>query len=333
MAEALLNEFLDALLESWACQLIGFTVATTIYGITVLQTYLYFERYGSDKVYIKLTVAALFLLDTLATLLVAHSLYTEFILRFRNPIENLHLTWSFSLENGIATVIVIIVQCYFAHCLWRFSNKNRWLIGGIVFFALSSFALGIQTTVHIFQNSFGTVLSARETLIIGGLVQGLAAMCDVLITGGLCYYLQKGRSGIKVTDRLVDRLMKYAIQRGALTTLIQILFLVTNVALPGHQYWIPFHLVVSKLYVNSVLATLNVRTTLASGANDVELYQTSIMFNNDRQTAIEGSLSAAGTESRTLPEPVNHSLSTLKEVTPEDLYDERLSTKPRLLSV
>lgn len=40
-------------------------------------------------------------------------------------------------------------------------------------------------------------MSSKEVVVVGGLVQGLAALCDILITGGLCYYLQTGRSGLK----------------------------------------------------------------------------------------------------------------------------------------
>jgi len=41
------------------------------------------------------------------------------------------------------------------------------------------------------------------------------------------------------------------------------MFLVLNVAIPHHQYWLPFHLAVGKLYVNSVLSVLNVRQSLS----------------------------------------------------------------------
>ncbi|KAI1789712.1 hypothetical protein LXA43DRAFT_1096129 [Ganoderma leucocontextum] len=212
------SPFIAPLLESFACQLIGFTISTTIYGITVLQTYFYFRTYPNDKSYIKLTVGSLWILDTLGTILVAHSLYTYFVLNFTDPLKDANLVWSFSLENGVTTLITFVVQCYFAECLWRFSHGNRILVGSIAMLALTSFGLGIETTAHLFIVKSILSLASNEVLIIGGLVQGFAALCDVLITGGLCYYLHNGRSGLTSTDSLVDKLMVFAINRGAFTT-------------------------------------------------------------------------------------------------------------------
>jgi len=102
--------------------------------------------------------------------------------------------------------------------------------------------------------------------ILSGLVQGFASLDDVLITAALCYFLHTRRVGGGLTsqnrtDVIIDSLMLYAVSRGILTAVTQILFLVLNVALPHDTFWQPFHQAVGKLYVNSVLATLNIRST------------------------------------------------------------------------
>ncbi|KAI0677751.1 hypothetical protein C8Q78DRAFT_1074428 [Trametes maxima] len=316
------DAFFKSLLESFACQIIGFTIATTIYGITVLQTFMYFRKYTKDRLYLKLMVGVLYVLDTLGTILVSHSLYTYFVLNFRNPAKDIDLIWSFSLENGVTALITVLVQCYFAECLWRFSRGNKILVAAIVFCALASFGLGLETTAHLFIVKAASSLGSREVLIIGGLVQGFAALCDILITTGLCYYLQTGRSGIKSTDNLVDRLLIYAINRGALTTIVQICFLVLNVSAPGHAYFIPFHMIVSKLYVNALLATLNVRSSLAYTGNEVEVDQTSIMFNTVRPSVFEKTSSEI--ESKTLAQ---QSTSAFKP-SPGNSLTHQLHTKP-----
>ncbi|KAI1789713.1 hypothetical protein LXA43DRAFT_1020059 [Ganoderma leucocontextum] len=52
--------------------------------------------------------------------------------------------------------------------------------------------------------------------------------------------------------------------------------------MPGRYFWLPFHMIVSKLYVNALLATLNVRMSLTGqhGFTEVELNHTSIVFNS-----------------------------------------------------
>ena len=70
-----LDAFLSVVEESFACQLIGFTIATawvsimfssyygtdyttpSIYGITVMQTFLYFRRYTADGLALKFFVS------------------------------------------------------------------------------------------------------------------------------------------------------------------------------------------------------------------------------------------------------------------------------------
>ena len=58
----------------------------------------------------------------------------------------------------------------------------------------------------------------RHTLVAGTVVQAAAAFCDILITGGLCYYFHKSKTGQRSTIKLLDKLMAYAVERGALTT-------------------------------------------------------------------------------------------------------------------
>lgn len=57
-------------------------------------------------------------------------------------------------------------------------------------------------------------------LLLGGVQAGLSLLCDILITGGLCFYFRSARvaGGRARTNALIDKLMGYAIHRGALTT-------------------------------------------------------------------------------------------------------------------
>lgn len=56
--------------------------------------------------------------------------------------------------------------------------------------------------------------------LLGGVQAGLALLCDILITGGLCFHFRSARvaGGRARTNALVDKLMVYAIHRCALTT-------------------------------------------------------------------------------------------------------------------
>ncbi|KAJ7913307.1 hypothetical protein B0H13DRAFT_501599 [Mycena leptocephala] len=259
-AAAAMTAKLLAVRQFYATSLIGFAVATTIYGISVLQVYLYYRCYPRDRLMLKFTVALLFILDTLGTTFVAHSLYTCYVFNFFDPIKSLEIPWSFAAEKFLVTFTTFVAQSFYAHTIWKATvNKpTTWII---MFLAVASLSLGIVTTEEIFGHSLA-VIGTRHFAIISGLVQGIASLNDVLITAALCYFLRRNRRDIPTTNAMVDTLILYAVSRGVLTAIAQILFLITNVGFPGSSYYQPFHQTVGKLYVNSVLA-LNVRSTFA----------------------------------------------------------------------
>ncbi|KAF7354981.1 hypothetical protein MSAN_01413600 [Mycena sanguinolenta] len=270
-AAAELAALTSAIKELFATTFIGFTVATTLYGVSVLQAYLYFRKYTKDLVALKAMVATLWIFDTLTTIFVAHSLFT-LVFEVLNKSVNTNITWSFTSEKLLVTIITFISQIFYAHTIWKVS-KNMITTVFISVLAVGAFGLGIYTTVHLFENPALDSISTRGFLIVSGLVQGLAALNDLVITGAMSWYLHIKRRGstLPSTDKIVDTLILYAVSRGVLTAVAQIMFLVLNVAVPHHEYWLPFHMAVGKLYVNSVFATLNVRQSLSQKQTEIKL--------------------------------------------------------------
>jgi len=126
--------------------------------------------------------------------------------------------------------------------------------------AIAAFGTDIWVTIQLFQSTSVVDLSKPSLLpVTGSVVQGLCAFCDIIITATLIFHLRSKRTGIPATENLIDKLTLYAITRGVLTAICQLTFMSLNLGFPGKTYWIPFHLIVSKLYVNSVLSSLNVR--------------------------------------------------------------------------
>ncbi|KAF8211514.1 hypothetical protein K438DRAFT_1958612 [Mycena galopus ATCC 62051] len=285
-AAAELAALTSALKELFATMFIGFVVATTLYGVSVLQVYLYFRRYTQDRPALKTMVTILWIFDTLTTIFVAHSLFT-FVFELLNKNPSVNIIWSFTAEKLLVTIITFIAQCFYAHTIWKGLeflpltspevliffpvSQNMIITVFISVLAVGTFGLGIYTTVHLFENPALNSISTRGFLIVSGLVQGLAALNDIVITVAMSYYLHTKRSGLPSSKKLIDTLILYAVSRGVLTAVAQIMFLVLNVAMPHHEFWLPFHMAVGKLYVNSVLATLNVRESLSRRPDEIIL--------------------------------------------------------------
>jgi len=240
---------------------IGFSLSTALYGVSFLQAYLYFRAYWKDSIGYKSLVATLITLDTLTTMLVAHGLYTMAVLHFNDPAANLILPWSFPGQAIAIDFTTIIAQLFYVHQIWIVS-RNKPIIALVVLCALLGFMGDFSLNVLSYVTVNG--LTSKMFLIVGSLTNSFLALADMLITGTLSYYLRSFRSASRerTNGTILDKLIIYTVSRGTITAVVQILFLAIYVAWPSKSYWIPFQLILGKLYVNSVLATLNVRRNL-----------------------------------------------------------------------
>ncbi|KAF7340799.1 hypothetical protein MSAN_02109000 [Mycena sanguinolenta] len=293
-----LAAFVSAIKEALGTIFIGFTIATTLYGITVLQTYLYFKHYSKDPILLKGFVFVLWVLDTFTTILVAHSLYTYLVLNATDLQNDAAIPWrsrSFAAENEVVDIITLFVQCFFGRQVFRFSRSK--IISGIIFsLSLAAFSMDIKVTSELFATLSISALSAPKVFILGSIVQGLSALCDIVITVSLIYYLRGSKRGImklKPTSTLIDTLILYAITRGTATAICQLMFMILNVTFPNDTFWQPFHQAVGKLYVNSVLASLNFRASPTTGSPAIPLW------NRDRTVALatESGIASTGATS------------------------------------
>ncbi|KAJ7839186.1 hypothetical protein B0H13DRAFT_1911353 [Mycena leptocephala] len=226
----------DRVKEEFANGFIGFALSTAAYGIGVLQTYLYYHNYPKDRGILKTMVGML---------------WCAYYRR------------SFPAENVALTLVTIITQ-------W--CGDIHWL--------------RITTTLPLasMRGKFGQDWAS----VIGGPVQGTACVCDIVITVALIYYLRsRGSEGIRAPRDMIYTLIIYVMCRGIATAFTQLMFLImaryillqkieilfilpsecrhhtrSDVFLTSTNSWMPFHLLMSKVYVNSVLASLNARNTV-----------------------------------------------------------------------
>ncbi|KAJ7336120.1 hypothetical protein DFH08DRAFT_939230, partial [Mycena albidolilacea] len=242
------------------------------YGIGLLQCYLYFKNYPKDTIALKITVLAMLMVDTAATALMAFTVFDNAITHFGdlayaaiiNPGKISARHYFHSLLNGAShpdlggvSLTENNFRSLFAWQIWGIS-RNAIATGAIVLLSLTSFALGICELVSPPHKLCFTLM-----VIASGMIEGTSSLCDILITTILIYVIRSKRmTGISTTDRMIDTIVRYIIARGVLTAITQILYLAVGLAFPGQLYWQPLRQILGKLYVNSVLASLNVRQSV-----------------------------------------------------------------------
>ncbi|KAI0351874.1 hypothetical protein OH77DRAFT_837221 [Trametes cingulata] len=95
-------------------------------------------------------------------------------------------------------------------------------------------------------------------------ISGLAVSCDTLLTGTLIYILLRNRTEFNHTNSLIDLLVLYAVTTGFISLIVMVFIFVFGLILPGNLIYISIGILGTKLYSNSVLASLNAREGLAS---------------------------------------------------------------------
>ncbi|KAI6003105.1 hypothetical protein EDD15DRAFT_2526992 [Pisolithus albus] len=155
---------------------------------------------------------------------------------------------------------------YFAHKIYHLCRPRvGWLVTApIILFLLTHFAFGVGAVVLTFANDeFSFLPKIRFSALIP--CSAALVLVEVLITLSLCILLYDNgsHSAFPRTKRLLNTLIIYAVNRCLLILLVALAELATLV--DNQDIWamgLDFN--IGKLYVNSLLASLNTRQYLRS---------------------------------------------------------------------
>ncbi|KAF9483502.1 hypothetical protein BDN70DRAFT_929196 [Pholiota conissans] len=247
---------------------IGYIISMVAYGFTFFQTYIYFSRYPMDRRGIKATVASLCLLDTVNSALISHTMYHYLVTYFPLTTGLINATSTYCAEIGFSALAVFIVQLFYSYRVWRVS-KRVLLAGAISLVSTVAFAMRLAFTSKIRPSDQGQNAAALlyrsipitfdQAIITAS--QALTFFSGTLSTISLFFYLAPSRSLVsKSTENFFEKAVTHLISRGTLATLLQLCFLIAYLTTPGKVVWMPFHLITSKVFINSLFTMLNFRT-------------------------------------------------------------------------
>ncbi|TDL20343.1 hypothetical protein BD410DRAFT_379410 [Rickenella mellea] len=101
--------------------LIGTIMSSMLYGITNVQTFIYFQRFPKDSNYLRVLVAFLWVLDGLHMSLGTYSVYFHMVDNFLNPFALLIPTW-FGADSGFVLEISYLVSVQLAIIITHISD-------------------------------------------------------------------------------------------------------------------------------------------------------------------------------------------------------------------
>ncbi|KAJ7270528.1 hypothetical protein C8J57DRAFT_308203 [Mycena rebaudengoi] len=280
------HAFIQYYKDSFGAGIMGCLLAMTIYGVTTSQTYYYFVEYPKDKIWLKTLVSVLWILNTLHSALMFHLVYHYLILNAFDIFELTQNVWSLPASmivhvgiidpgsrSRINTIFQLIMVCmimtYFLRVIFQCSKpKLRWWLtvpNGTVILVYIGF--GIETVVNLFQTPTLVNLTAYTNISFLPLAATQAG-ADSMMAISLCFVLFNHRTGFRRTNSLLHTLMLYAVNRSLLTAGTAMVALLMLAIKPDSMIYIGPQFVISGLYTNALMATLNSRHRISTESGD-----------------------------------------------------------------
>ncbi|KAF6756335.1 hypothetical protein DFP72DRAFT_1116504 [Ephemerocybe angulata] len=248
-------------------QLIAALVNCVFFGIA-----LYFRRNAKgDPVYLRLLILLMIVLATLQTIFVNHQFYRDTISKHGAPASVLGL-----IEPSLPGKFLCILLRYEdlgldqersasgppGDCTYRRTCYHTTWIGELQASDVGR-DFGYEDIVHIEATAKTFVRLSDYVDPVASIVQAAAtAAGDAIITFTLIYVYQMHRSGSQKTNSVIDRLVIYAINRAAATSICAILNVVFFIRVNGTYYFLVPALMTSQLYVISAVSILTSRESL-----------------------------------------------------------------------
>ncbi|KLO10353.1 hypothetical protein SCHPADRAFT_525323 [Schizopora paradoxa] len=255
-----------ALDNTMGCLFVGVMIAMGLWGAGSLQMYYYFNRYQKDPWTLKAFVVVVWLLDTAHQALISHSTYTYLITNYAKPAFLGVIETTLLVEVIFSALICLCVQSFLVLRVWRLSHGN-WLITGVLLaLIMSEFVLSLIYVIQGFP--LKTFANLPHIFGISRAMNIMSFISDLGITVALTVLLNASRTGYERSETVINKLIVFTINTGLLTALCAVMSLVTIQVLPNTFVYILFFLTISRLYTNTLLATLNARNSIRSGFPD-----------------------------------------------------------------
>ncbi|VDB99550.1 unnamed protein product [Peniophora sp. CBMAI 1063] len=257
---------LPSVYETIGCLYLGWGASALVTGMLCLQTWTYFNRYPQDPWGYKALVASLMFMEAVHEAFVGHVGWFYGIENFGNPLTLLEKpVWTLSTQVVLGAFVGTVVKICFALRVWKFSKKNILITGTIMGMALAQLGLAAAYTIRSVSLTLVEVDDIK-TLATAGLALGCAT--DIVTAFALSYFLHKMRTGYAASDSLITRLIVYSVNTGAITSICSMAVVITYNLMSNNFVFMACYFVLSKLYANSCLATLNTRKFIRGRGTD-----------------------------------------------------------------
>ncbi|KAJ7456857.1 hypothetical protein B0H11DRAFT_2199945 [Mycena galericulata] len=289
--------------------LIGVIFNTYLYGLVTSQYLSYWNLKFNDPTWIKVVVGILFLMDTGQSII---AFYEAWNVWYKKLSMNCNKTESFESVThfgtamfadwtrpftGIATSFsALVTQAFLSHRVFKLT-KSKPLTAALAVLIIAAFVFGFTSGIRGYFVNGSTDVKPILSLVIckdpsffafflvnDWMLTRLAEYC-VLI-----FVLSRSKTGFRRTDKIINSLIRGAIQSGLLVTMFTLGDLLCFTLSSKTNLYTMFVYPLGRVYTNTVLYTLNARMSFfqMDQNNDTGGMVTGLSYSIQLQTEFPG---------------------------------------------
>ncbi|KAF9445161.1 hypothetical protein P691DRAFT_777759 [Macrolepiota fuliginosa MF-IS2] len=258
----------DNLLEqTYGVLLAGVFTGCLLFGILVLQVFLYYSRKMRDPLILRVLPAFLIVMEFIHQMLLCVAVYKIVINNFGNEGVAVLIIPELFIASFFQGFCAVSAQLFYTYRIWKFSNKF-WIVPCVTIPLMMTqlgftFANNALTLIH---RDIAYLQTITYTVYV---VHSVNVFLDLFFVIVMVFLLSKERQVFKYTQTMVHRLLMLTINTGLMTTIATALTIVFVAAKPDTFIYAFFNILVSSLYGNSVMANLNSRDYVRGDAEQV----------------------------------------------------------------
>lgn len=240
---------------------VGGLLSATLFGCLACQTYLYFARFTSDGLALKITVSAISLLQLGQFVCIITILWTMSVSTYGDPSRLNVLPLAADLTIILSGFTAFIVQSFYAFRLWKLTRNIFLPILCEIISVVAQTSMLILSARAIYMKDLTTFMDSQIVLIsLGWLARGA---CDFITTAGIAWTLKKKRvSDFSDMVTTVDRLIYWTLETALITSLMSVAMTTLFIVKRQNFVWFGVWLIYPNVVGNSLLASLNRRLLL-----------------------------------------------------------------------
>jgi len=229
----------------------------SLYGTTLAQSIVYFRSFSGDSTKMKLLVSFLCTVDTLHVCLLGDMFWDTLIYgRLPDHAVSSSMPWQLLASFIVESLLTSIVQCFFCLRVWKV-GKN-WILTSIIGITTATqFWSGNAFTIHNFFKTTTAAALLNNTFVQLQMISSM--ICDITISASLVYYFRTLQVGMRRTDSVLQQLVVLSVNVGALLSLVTGVSLILFEVKAATYCSLAPQFILTRLYVNSMMATLNSR--------------------------------------------------------------------------